>query len=166
MVLRACTRDWIQRSTANVLRNGSFVRLLHWNYIKCLNVCFALIRLSPLLSLSFTVCLFLLCLLLCGCVQNIKWKKKKQEWQAERGKKGTWPLQNPSPVWKMDYLGLLNVPCGAPADRMTRLTSPLLASCCYILHGARRPKSLPLLNAHYRPVSVSATEIYWCCPLC
>lgn len=42
-----CAHDWIQCSTANVLRNGSFVRLLHWNYVKCLNVCFALIRLSP-----------------------------------------------------------------------------------------------------------------------
>lgn len=67
-----CAREWIQRSTANVLRNGSFVRSLHRNYIKCLNVCFALIRLCPLLSLSFTVCLFLLSILLRGCVQNIK----------------------------------------------------------------------------------------------
>lgn len=100
-----CALDWIQCSTANVLRNGSFVRLLHWNYIECLNVCFALIRLSPLLSLSFTVCLFLLSLLLCGCVQNIKWEKKTRMTGREGEKKAPGHSEIPVQCGKWTILG-------------------------------------------------------------
>lgn len=85
--LCVCAHDWIQYSTANVLRNGSFVRLLHWNYIKCLNVCFPLIRLSPLYLIKLhRLFVFALPSAVWMCAEY-KVGGKKQEWRAEKGEK-------------------------------------------------------------------------------